>query len=503
MTFRLQKEGATGPKALESLASSKLTQLTNTEEDGPTWTILGQPRKLSDGFYRLVLAWILINRTKYNSRLYGKSQHVYIFPGAAGKPYTSTSNLARRLYQTVQQVRDGALQRVIGGGDDALTAWDVDIEDLYRLWQYRGGDKEGILSLLDQVESSYDGYLKAKQERQDQTEESAQPEEQMEPAFSAPERRLTPPINTVIFGGHEDFVSRRYAPSLAKYGLRMVKNYPYKVRGRKDLTVPDGTDLILIINDMTAHGGSVGSDAAIALARKEGIPWMSVTRKVAQAVTALKDAGFIDGIPVEDEPATEPQASTPPAPEAKIVTPKDETAVRRPQAVARERTWAEWRNRRIEHIFTDPHTVSVEYEGVLYRTCLCPDFAEEEVQGDAGKLIVGYEENGGYQLLKKTSTTAKIRAAAQAAWDQAQSAPVEEVLPVVAPPAPPPVVERVVEKVVDRVVERVVEKVALHPYKDFEDLVGLLSEAMAKLNYGSVTVRADGSMVIERGPRSV
>ena len=118
----------------------------------------------------------------------------------------------------------------------------------------------------------------------------------------------------LVVGGQESFVKEKLARSLKRHGIAVHTHLSWTKR-RPPATLPKGIDLVYICTDMVGHGLA---EPCVKYARELGVPFVNGTRKWAESLERLTQAGFPLTDPVESLPeiieevlATRPPGSKP------------------------------------------------------------------------------------------------------------------------------------------------------------------------------------------------
>lgn len=118
----------------------------------------------------------------------------------------------------------------------------------------------------------------------------------------------------LVVGGEPSFVMSKLSKSLQKHGIQIASHLDWTA-SRPPKSLPTGVDLVYICTDMVGHNLS---EPCMNLARDADIPYVNGTRKWAESVARLTQAGF-PLLPlttklaasqveiVEEVPTTEPQ----------------------------------------------------------------------------------------------------------------------------------------------------------------------------------------------------
>ena len=449
--------------AVEAVASAKVSSIVLGATSG-TWEIVGKTLPIGLGFMSLLHAWCLLRDLQYGTKT------DYLFPGAGAAARYSAPAARKKMGRIFLQIR----------GDESLKFCGVNggptLADALALHLLRGGSTVDLPRLLKYL-SNHETQMTPKKDVESEDliileENIPQPKE---------------PIKTVVFGGHPEFIERKYAPALLRYGLKVIKNYPFNTRGRKNVTLPVETDLVLVVKDMVGHSGSSGSYAAIDLARAQGKSWVSVPRKLAQAVTLLRGRGFI------------------PTPQVgKIV--KEEAPKPNPVLAAHTQAWELWRKRRVDAVMDGP-SVLFTYKERQYRVLPCPTFEDEAIHPfDTGRFLVVYLSEDGPVYCSKQTKYHRVYAAAEIAWANRTVTPVDA--PVVVPPQQDPVGTSQDNTVILELARMFTEEQVAppvkkaHPYDDLIELAHMLTDTLKQLGCDSVLVGADGSLSIYRASKT-
>jgi len=89
-------------------------------------------------------------------------------------------------------------------------------------------------------------------------------------------------------GGQPSFVKKKLAKSLRRHGIRVHTHWSWDKK-RPPQVFPKGLDLVYVCTDMVGHGLSV---PCMDWAREQGLPYVNGTRKWAESITRLTQAGF-------------------------------------------------------------------------------------------------------------------------------------------------------------------------------------------------------------------
>ena len=454
----------------------------------PLLTVGGRDVSLTVEHAELLAIWVMLRDRKATQR------GDFLLPGPLHSLRYSPQAARKKMGKILWQIQQGADESLLMCG---APGHPPNISDAFALFRLRGGAQSDAKALLDYIDMDREKRMATKAAE----DMDAEVVEENIPQPKAP-------IKTVVFGGHPEFIERKYAPALARYGLHVIKNYPFNVRGRKNVTLPTGTDLVLVVKDMVGHSGSTGANAALDIARAQSKPWVAVPRKIAQAVSIMREKGIL------------------PIPQAPQVAKEGTVLSNRPQHVARAHAWEEWRNRRIEAVMSGP-SVLFDHKERRYRALPCPVFDVEAHHFDKDHLLVVYLSEEGPVYCSKQSKHHKIYLAAEDAWanrnavkvppiilddpfaDVPEPAVEEQDVEVAAPvvvAAPAPVVvpsDKNTQPIHDTMMELAppVKKSKPHPHDDMMELVHMLTETMHLLGYDSVLVGADGSLSIYRTAR--
>lgn len=95
-------------------------------------------------------------------------------------------------------------------------------------------------------------------------------------------------LNAMVVGGEGSFVMSKLAKSLLRHGIRVTEHLDW-YESRPPRRLPTAIDLVYICTDMVSHKLS---EPCMNLARQSGIPYVNGTRKWAESVTRLAQAGF-------------------------------------------------------------------------------------------------------------------------------------------------------------------------------------------------------------------
>jgi len=95
-------------------------------------------------------------------------------------------------------------------------------------------------------------------------------------------------LNAMVVGGEGSFVMSKLAKSLRRHGIRVTDHVDWYA-SRPPQRLPSAIDLVYICTDMVSHKLS---EPCMNLARQSGIPYVNGTRKWAESVTRLAQAGF-------------------------------------------------------------------------------------------------------------------------------------------------------------------------------------------------------------------
>lgn len=106
----------------------------------------------------------------------------------------------------------------------------------------------------------------------------------------------------MVVGGQESFVKDKLARSLKRHGIGVHTHLSWTKR-RPPSTLPKGIDLVYICTDMVGHGLA---EPCVKYARDLGIPFVNGTRKWAESIERLTQAGF----PCWTRPAPSRRSST-------------------------------------------------------------------------------------------------------------------------------------------------------------------------------------------------
>jgi hypothetical protein len=481
--------------ALFAVIATKLDDL-DLVDGKARWKFGSKTLELSPDHHKVLVVWGLLHKASEKSD--------YLFPGPGGRARMSESNAAKRF------VKIGNALRTLPSTQECGVIRPPKVSDILDLYYIRGGDAASAREF-----GAYINGLLAEERRQKE-------EEMMEEADcleDLPSDIVLPPkpIRSVFFGGRQDFIEQRYAPAMKRYGVEMIRHYPYQLRGKRSISLPQDTDLVVVLRDMVGHSGSMGSEAAMDLARKNNVPWVAIPRKVAQAVTILRERGFLPDPTKQQNNEEQEMASSP-----------------QQAAAARSNAWKEWRQRRLDVLADDKVSVAFEFNGMKYRVAICPALDEGGSQWDKGHLIVGLFDGQEPFLISRDSKNKKIHEAAQEAWNRHLEELTAPKQPEDTKP-PAPIIVRTDDRpqplpeatdIDDQVSEELVveeeepelpppvsaeaaAKIATppapakhHPYDDFTDLVTMMTESMKVLGFDSVTIGADGSLNITRKPKA-
>ena len=114
----------------------------------------------------------------------------------------------------------------------------------------------------------------------------------------------------LVVGGQPNFVKDKLSRSLKRHGI-VVHTHLSWTKKRPPPNLPKGIDLVYICTDMVGHGLS---EPCMNMAREIGIPFVNGTRKWAESIERLTQAGFPLLDPIVNLPAIleEVVASRPP-----------------------------------------------------------------------------------------------------------------------------------------------------------------------------------------------
>lgn len=115
----------------------------------------------------------------------------------------------------------------------------------------------------------------------------------------------------LVVGGQPSFVKEKLAKSLRRHGIRVHTHWSWDKK-RPPQVFPKGLDLVYVCTDMVGHGLSV---PCMDWAREQGLPYVNGTRKWAESITRLTQAGFplLDPLTSISEIIAEVRASRSPA----------------------------------------------------------------------------------------------------------------------------------------------------------------------------------------------
>ena len=97
-----------------------------------------------------------------------------------------------------------------------------------------------------------------------------------------------PEWKALVVGGEQSFVMSKLSKSLQKHGIQVSSHLDWTT-ARAPRSLPTGVDLVYICTDMVGHNLS---EPCMNLARDAGIPYVNGTRKWAESVARLSQAGF-------------------------------------------------------------------------------------------------------------------------------------------------------------------------------------------------------------------
>ena len=123
--------------------------------------------------------------------------------------------------------------------------------------------------------------------------------------------------NALVVGGEPSFVMSKLSKSLQKHGIQVTSHLDWTT-SRAPKTLPTGVDLVYICTDMVGHNLS---EPCMNLARDADIPYVNGTRKWAESVARLTQAGFpllplttklaASQVEIVEEVPTEPESAAP------------------------------------------------------------------------------------------------------------------------------------------------------------------------------------------------
>lgn len=121
----------------------------------------------------------------------------------------------------------------------------------------------------------------------------------------------------LVVGGEASFVMSKLSKSLQKHGIQVASHLDWTT-SRAPKSLPTGVDLVYICTDMVGHNLS---EPCMNLARDADIPYVNGTRKWAESVARLTQAGFpllplttklaASQVEIVEEAPAEPQSAAP------------------------------------------------------------------------------------------------------------------------------------------------------------------------------------------------
>lgn len=92
----------------------------------------------------------------------------------------------------------------------------------------------------------------------------------------------------MVVGGQESFVKEKLSRSLERHGIAVHTHLSW-TKSRPPATLPKGIDLVYVCTDMVGHKLA---EPCVKHARDNGIPFVNGTRKWAESIERLTQAGF-------------------------------------------------------------------------------------------------------------------------------------------------------------------------------------------------------------------